>query len=87
MLLLPHAKHNIAYYSSKCDEISKVHKLKIKKKNSLIHDAKLSLLEILLHFLVDYKIVYIKTVMKTRTYKYCLTNVNKRSYKPKQTCS
>ena len=27
----PHAKHNIPYYPSKCDEISEVHKLKILK--------------------------------------------------------
>ena len=31
MLYLPHGEHNIAYYSSKYDEISKVHKLKIWK--------------------------------------------------------
>ena len=43
----------LAYYSSKSDEISKVHKLKIKKKLSLIQDAQLYPLEMLFDFFVD----------------------------------
>ena len=46
-------KHKIAYYISKCEEISKVHKLKVKKNVSLIQDTKLYLPEMLLHLLVD----------------------------------
>ena len=42
------------------------------KKLSLIHDAKFYLLKMLLHSLVDKKVVYIKTVMQTHFYMHCL---------------
>ena len=45
--------------------------LKNFKNLSLIHDATLYLLKMLLHFLVDQNFVYIKTVMKTRSYMHC----------------
>ena len=54
----------------KCDKISKVHNL------PLIQDVNFYLLEILLYFLVNSNVAYIKTVMKTHSYRNCLLTLS-----------